>query len=107
MPQLAKVIEESDLRTGGGHGSAYDGATYLAIIREANKGVGGVVILAPDEKRRTEKRRLSVAAAQAGHTLRWRKSAEPGTLRFMLDGAGARKRGRPRIVDTERELMAV
>lgn len=107
MPILQKVISETDLHSASAPAGDYL-APYADIIEQIvnERGVGGALTLSKGESQRVEKRRLSVAAKQAGHTLKWRKSAA-GTLRFVLDGAGARKRSRPRIVDAERELMAV
>lgn len=105
--RLGEVLTAEDLRGSKGNVSAYDATKYEAVIREAStRGVGGIVILDDGDVRRTEKRRLSVAAKATGHTLKWRKG-ERGTLRFLLDGAGARNRATVRIVDTERELVAV
>lgn len=107
MPRLDKVIQSAELRSKSSIGASYDTAAYREIIRTASTGVGGVVALAPDENRRAEKRRLSVAAKELGHRLKWRKAADADTLRFVLNGADDRQRARPRIVDTERELVAV
>ena len=89
MPQLDKVIMESDL-TSSRSSTGMDLAPYLEIldrIREES-GVGGEVSLLGDESQRTEKRRLSVAAKQRGLKLTWRKSPQ-GRLRFVLSGEGA------------------
>lgn len=62
---------------------------YFAIIDEVRqKGVGGELELVSAESKRTEKRRLSIAAKQRGLKLTWRKSQE-GELRFVLSTPGA------------------
>jgi hypothetical protein len=89
MPQLAKVLTESDLTSSRGQ-SRMDLTPYFGIIDAVTHqgGVGGEVMLLPDERRRTEKRRLSIAAKQRDMKLTWRKSRE-GMLRFVLTAPGA------------------
>ena len=89
MPQLDKVIMESDL-TSSRSSAGMDLAPYLEILDRIRdeSGVGGEVSLAGEESQRTEKRRLSVAAKQRGLKLTWRKSPQ-GRLRFVLSEEGA------------------
>src|SRR5688500_12483268 len=88
MPQLARVLAESDLVSSRGQ-SRMDLTPYFGIIDEVAQqgGVGGEVTLSPDESQRTEKRRLSIAAKQRDMKLTWRKSRE-GMLRFVLSAPG-------------------
>ncbi len=88
MPQLNKVLTESDLASARAP-AAMDLTPYLGIIDDVRRqgGVGGVLTLALGESQRTEKRRLSLAAKQRGYHLTWRKSP-PGELRFVLSHPG-------------------
>jgi hypothetical protein len=63
---------------------------YFSILDEVAQrgGVGGEVALLTDERQRTEKRRLSIAAKQRALKLTWRKSRE-GVLRFVLSTPGS------------------
>lgn len=89
MPQLVKVLTESDLTSSRGQ-SRMDLTPYFGIIDEVTQhgGVGGEVALLPDESQRTEKRRLSIAAKQRDLKLTWRKPRQ-GVLRFVLTAPGA------------------
>ncbi|MHB0870265.1 MAG: hypothetical protein ACYC66_02955 [Chloroflexota bacterium] len=88
MPKLNKVLTEADLSAARAP-AIMDLTPYLTIIDEisAKGGVGGEIVLAPNESQRTEKRRLSLAAKQKGLKLTWRKSP-PGELRFVLSSPG-------------------
>ena len=74
---------------------------YFDVIDQVAQqgGVGGEIALGPGESKRTEKRRLSIAAKQRDMKLTWRKSRE-GELRFVLASPGSappdgrRRRGR-------------
>ena len=97
MPQLVKVLTEEDMQRGAAT-SRMDLSAYLGIIDRIRneKGVGGDIELGQGESRRTEKRRLSIAAKQSGMKLTWRKSRD-GALRFVLaeqgkDAPGSRRR---------------
>ena len=96
MPQLARVLNQDDLRRGDAT-SRMDLTPYLDIIeRVRREGVGGELELGDGESQRTEKRRLSIAAKQLGQQLTWRRSGE-GALRFVLsEPGGPRPGGRPR-----------
>ena len=97
MPQLAKVLTQEDMSRGT-TASRMDLAAYVDIIESIRNqdGVGGDVELQDGESKRTEKRRLSLAAKQAGAKLTWRKSQD-GMLRFVLsEPGGAVPGGRPR-----------
>lgn len=89
MPELARVLAESDLASSRGQ-SRMDLTPYFGIIDEVAQqgGVGGEVALLSDESQRTEKRRLSIAAKQRDMKLTWRKSRE-GMLRFVLTTPGS------------------
>ncbi|HEX2922814.1 MAG TPA: hypothetical protein VHS28_02155 [Chloroflexota bacterium] len=88
MPTLNKVLTESDLSSARTP-AIMDLTPYMNIIDDINKqgGVGGEITLANNERQRTEKRRLSLAAKQKGLKLTWRKSP-PGQLRFVLSSPG-------------------
>jgi hypothetical protein len=88
MPELTKVLTTEDLQRRGAI-SALDLASYVAIIAGIREqgGVGGVLTLGEEERQRTEKRRMSMAAKQLGLQLTWRSSS-PGQLRFVLSEAG-------------------
>jgi len=97
MPELVKVLTEEDMQRGAAT-SRMDLSAYLGIIDRIRneKGVGGDIELGQGESRRTEKRRLSIAAKQSGMKLTWRKSRD-GALRFVLaeqgkDAPGSRRR---------------
>jgi hypothetical protein len=97
MPELTKVLSSEDLQRRGAI-SALDLSPYIAIVAGVREkgGVGGVLTLAEDERQRTEKRRMSIAAKQLGVQLTWRSSS-PGQLRFVLAEAGQPAPGsRPR-----------
>ena len=97
MPSLARVLQQDDLKVGG-HVMRMDLSPYIDIIESIRSegGVGGEVAILDDESRRTEKRRLSIAAKQLETTLTWRRSAD-GMLRFVLSEPGApTPGGRPR-----------
>lgn len=66
-----------------------DLSPYLDIIERVRSegGVGGEVTLHDDESKRSEKRRLSIAAKELGTKVTWRK-AEDGVLRFVLSEPG-------------------
>jgi len=89
MPDLIRVLNEGDLTSVRGQ-SRMDLTPYYEIIDAIGqqKGVGGEVKLRPDESKRTEKRRLSIAAKQREMKLTWRKSQE-GELRFVLTLPGS------------------
>lgn len=89
MPELARVIQETDLSSSRAS-AGMDLTPYLEILDQIRDegGVGGEVVLANDESQRTEKRRLSVAAKQQNLKLTWRKSSQ-GRLRFVLSPEGA------------------
>ena len=89
MPKLVKVLTEADLKSSRGQ-SRMDLTPYIEVIDEVSKrgGVGGEVALGDDESKRTEKRRLSIAAKQRDMKLTWRKSSE-GELRFVLSSPGS------------------
>jgi hypothetical protein len=101
MPQLARVLTQEDMQRGAA-ASRMDLSAYLGIIDRirTENGVGGDIGLGEGESKRTEKRRLSIAAKQSGMTLTWRKSQD-GTLRFVLaeqgkaaPGSRARRKGK-------------
>ena len=101
MPQLSRVLMESDLKRTGTPTSSLDLGPYLEMVEQilAEGGVGGQVELGPGESSRTEKGRLTRAAKQRGRTLVWRK-AQDGHLRFVLaepgsPAPGSRKRRVP------------
>ena len=89
MPSLNKVLQQEDLTRGGGF-TRMDLSPYIAIIESIRTegGVGGEVSLQAEESKRTEKRRLSIAAKQLGTKVTWRKGAD-GVLRFVLSAPGA------------------
>ena len=89
MPKLDRVIKESDLASSRAS-TGMDLAPYFAILDEIARegGFGAELSLLPEERQRTEKRRLSVSAKQRGLKLTWRKSA-PGRLRFVLSPPGS------------------
>jgi hypothetical protein len=92
MPQIIRVLTAEDLRRAA-PGSRMDLTPYRAIIDEAVQGgVGGELMLEAGESRRTEKRRLSLAAKALGYELTWRR-APPGELRFVLARPGAARPG--------------
>jgi hypothetical protein len=93
MPDLTKVLSESDLKAARAR-PVMDLAPYLQIVDSimAQGGVGGEVKLLPGESQRTEKRRLSLAAKQRGVRLTWRKSP-PAVLRFVLAAPGEQPPG--------------
>jgi hypothetical protein len=66
-----------------------DLSPYIDIIERIRSegGVGGELILQEGESKRSEKRRLSVAAKQLGTKLTWRK-ADDGMLKFVLSEPG-------------------
>lgn len=88
MPELQKVLTEIDVSTQRAH-SVMDLAPYLSIIESIQSagGVGAQVALSEGEARRTEKRRLSLAAKEKSFKLTWRKAPE-GFLKFVLSQAG-------------------
>jgi hypothetical protein len=87
MPQLSKVLTEEDIKTQR-VAPTLDLTPYLAIIDSVVKdGVGGVLALAEGESKRTEKRRMSLAAKERNLNLTWRKSDE-GVLKFVLAKVG-------------------
>ena len=63
-----------------------DKVAIIDTVRQQG-GIGGMVTLGADEKQRTEKRRLSLAAKEQGYDLTWRRS-EPDQLRFVLAAPG-------------------
>ncbi len=87
MPSLAKVLQQEDLKRGDV--TRMDLSPYIDIIESIRSegGVGGEVSLHEDESKRTEKRRLSIAAKQLGTKVIWRKGAD-GVLRFVLSEPG-------------------
>ena len=89
MPELMQVIKPEDLRRRSSITTSLDLGPYLDIIEQVRSqdGVGGVLTLDARESRRTEKRRLSVAAKERGYDLTWRKAPE-GKLRFVLTAPG-------------------
>lgn len=93
MPDLTKVLSESDLRAARAR-PIMDLTPYLQIIDSivSEGGVGGEVKLRQGESQRTEKRRLSLAAKQRGVKLTWRKSP-PAVLRFVLSAPGQQPPG--------------
>ncbi len=93
MPQLTKVLSESDV-TAQRARPVMDLAPYLEIVERIihQGGVGGEVSLTNNESQRTEKRRLSLAAKQRGYKLTWRKSPR-GQLRFVLSAPGEQAPG--------------
>ena len=88
MPELTKVLTETDLASNRGQ-SRMDLTPYFEIIDHiaSQQGLGGEVALRDGESKRTEKRRLSIAAKQRDMKLTWRKSRE-GELRFVLSAPG-------------------
>ncbi len=84
MPQLARVLQEEDVR-GGANTSRMDLTPYIGLLEtvRSQDGLGGLLTLEDGESQRTEKRRLSIAAKQQGYKLTWRK-AGAGELRFVL-----------------------
>jgi hypothetical protein len=88
VPSLNKVLQPEDLARGG-IVSRMDLSPYLDIIESIRSegGVGGEVTLQEEESKRTEKRRLSIAAKQLGTKVTWRKG-EDGVLRFVLSEPG-------------------
>jgi hypothetical protein len=103
MPTLTRVLAQEDLQRTA-RMSDLDLATYVEIIDQVRRegGVGGLVHLLPGESKRTEKRRLTLAAKQRGLNLTWR-SSPPGDLRFVLSEPGgpvpgSRKRREPTAV---------
>ncbi len=88
MPQLTRVMNEADLRRND-RASRMDLSAYTAMLEQVRTegGVGGEIALAEGESKRTEKRRLSIAAKEAGTKLIWRTSQD-GTLRFVLTEEG-------------------
>ncbi len=88
MPQLTRVMSDEDLRRKD-RASRMDLSAYTDMIEQVRTegGVGGEIALTEGESKRTEKRRLSIAAKEAGTTLIWRKSQD-GTLRFVLTEEG-------------------
>ena len=93
MPKLAKVLTDADLRAARAR-PVMDLTPYLEVIDSITRqgGVGGELVLSPDESQRTEKRRLSLAAKQRNLVLTWRKSS-PGQLRFVLSAPGEQAPG--------------
>src|SRR5215203_4522483 len=98
MPTLANVLQEADLRRKVGSASSLDLGPYLEMVDAilAEGGVGGTIMLAPEEHQRVEKGRLTRAAKERGRALVWRKAPD-GELKFVLaepDGPvpGARRR---------------
>jgi hypothetical protein len=88
MPSLAKVLQHEDVQRGRGM-VRMDLTPYTDIIESVRSegGVGGELTLHDDESKRTEKRRLSIAAKQVGMKVTWRK-ADDGVLRFVLSEPG-------------------
>ena len=88
MPSLAKVLQQEDMERGRGM-VRMDLTPYTDIIEQVRSegGVGGEVALHDNESKRTEKRRLSIAAKQVGMKVTWRK-ADDGLLRFVLSEPG-------------------
>jgi hypothetical protein len=88
MPSLAKVLQHEDMERGRGM-VRMDLTPYTDIIESVRSegGVGGELTLHDDESKRTEKRRLSIAAKQVGMQVTWRK-ADDGLLRFVLSEPG-------------------
>jgi hypothetical protein len=103
MPTLTKVLTAADLvRRPPIY--ALDLTSYVDLLQTVlADGVGATLTLAPDERQRTEKRRLSLAAKELGYRLVWRKPSD-GQLRFVLAKPGERTPGgRPRRPRAERE----
>lgn len=88
MPSLTNVLQQEDL-TRSGYSTRMDLSQYIDIIERIHSegGVGGEIALQDGESKRSEKRRLSIAAKQQGMKLTWRK-ADDGTLKFVLNKPG-------------------
>jgi hypothetical protein len=92
MPVLANLLTLESLRSQRRSNALYDLTLtpYFEIIDtiQGSGGVGGELELQPGEQRRTEKRRLSLAAKRRNLRLAWR-SAPDGMLRFVIAPIGA------------------
>jgi hypothetical protein len=88
VPSLSKVLQQEDMARGG-HVTRMDLSPYLEIIASIRSegGVGGEVQLQEAERKRVEKRRLSIAAKQLGTKVTWRKGQD-SVLRFVLSEPG-------------------
>lgn len=98
MPQITRVLTAEDLAGRGKSGNGLDLTPYIDMVEQilTDGGVGGEVDLAPDERMRTEKGRLTRAAKARDRRLVWRKAPQ-GQLRFVLATPGAEvPGGRPR-----------
>jgi len=83
MPRLVRRLSSDDYRRRGAGTPQLDLAPYTEILQGLTVGEGAEVALEPNEKQRVVKRRFSMAASQAGFSLKWRTAAE-GHLRFQL-----------------------
>src|SRR5437867_7893746 len=107
MPTVTKVLTSDDLQRHSAT-AGLDLTSYRDLLHTVlNDGVGAILTLAPDEKQRTEKRRLNFAAKGMDYELTWRKAAD-GQLRFVLykpgePAPGGRQR-RPRAERAAEQL---
>lgn len=83
MPRLVRRLTSDDYRRRGAGTPQLDLAPYTEILQGLGIGEGAEVALEPNEKQRVVKRRFSMAASQAGFSLKWRTAVE-GHLRFQL-----------------------
>ena len=86
MPEWERELNPEDIERRAPTPKEGELKPYMAIIDNAKQTTirGGVVKLLPEDKQRTVKRRLSVAARQQGFNLTWRKSPVEGRLLFVL-----------------------
>jgi hypothetical protein len=107
MPTLSRILTEADFQRKP-YGAALDLTAYIDLLESVSRdgGVGAVVTLSEGEEQRTEKRRLSVAAKRQGYQLKWR-TAQPGTLRFVLAPEGQELAGsrKPRLAASQSKAV--
>jgi hypothetical protein len=82
MPQLIRRIGTGDFRRGPGV-PRLDLQPYRGFLEDLTLGEGGILELEEGETQRVVKRRLSMAAAEQGASIKWR-TAPAGQLRFQL-----------------------
>lgn len=88
MPVLSRTLTQEDVKAAGPV-SRQDLTPYIEMIDTVREGgVGGIVTLGEGEARRTEKRRLSLAAKKRKLKLTWRKAADSQQLRFVIAAEG-------------------
>jgi hypothetical protein len=110
MPELTKILGSDDL-TRALRITALDLTPYMDIIDAIREqgGAGAEVRLSTGEQRRTEKRRLSMAAKERGYQLVWR-TAPTDRLKFVLatpgePAPGGRRRRTPAEQEEEQTVI--